>query len=312
MAPERSEKTDKAATVIYIGGWGRSGSTLLCRALGQLDGWIAVGEIRSIWQDGILGNYTCGCSAPFHECGFWRAVFDLAFDGMHADQAEHMIRAQALMPTWRLLTMPERVLRRRLSGRMTDYVAALERLYRAIAEVSGASVIVDSSKYPAYAYALDAAREIDLNLCHLVRDPRACTFSWTRRRKTQPFGKMKSIGPVQNSLHWNQRNRVLRSIWGRRSRQYALLRYEDFVSHPSEGIRSVRSLAEDALAAPGFLSDKDITLGPSHMVAGNPNRFETGRITVREDREWITGLPARDQAMVRLFCFPGMRMYGYA
>jgi hypothetical protein len=299
-------------TVVYIGGWSRSGSTLLCRALGELDGWIAVGEVRAVWQDGILLNRACGCAAPFHECEFWRAVFEAAFGGMDSDQAAQMVKMQAKLPTWHMLAMPGVILRRRLSSRMGAYVSTLGRLYRAISEVSEARVTVDSSKFPTYAYALDSSADIDLHICHLVRDPRACTFSWARRLKKQPFGVMKSLGPVQNSLHWNQRNRVFRSIWGEDFRRYTLLRYEDFVSHPAEGIRSVRSLVEEAASVPSAPDDRQVTLGPNHMVAGNPNRFDTGRVAVRDDREWMTGLPQRDQSIVKALTFPGMRRYGYA
>ena len=35
--------------VLYIGGWGRSGSTLLAHLLGGLDRMVAVGELRYVW-----------------------------------------------------------------------------------------------------------------------------------------------------------------------------------------------------------------------------------------------------------------------
>ena len=37
------------APVLYIGGWGRSGSTLLSHLLGGLDGMVSVGELRYVW-----------------------------------------------------------------------------------------------------------------------------------------------------------------------------------------------------------------------------------------------------------------------
>ena len=40
---------DGASTVLYIGGYGRSGSTVLDRVLGALPDVVSVGEIRSIW-----------------------------------------------------------------------------------------------------------------------------------------------------------------------------------------------------------------------------------------------------------------------
>ncbi|WP_420910932.1 sulfotransferase [Thermus thermophilus] len=34
--------------VVFIGGYGRSGSTLLDRMLGQVEGFVSVGELRHI------------------------------------------------------------------------------------------------------------------------------------------------------------------------------------------------------------------------------------------------------------------------
>ena len=36
--------------VLYVGGWGRSGSTLLDLALGQIPGFVSVGELRYLWE----------------------------------------------------------------------------------------------------------------------------------------------------------------------------------------------------------------------------------------------------------------------
>ena len=46
-------------------GSGRSGSTLITTVLGQLDGCFAAGELRYLWQRGMVDNRPCGCGAPF-------------------------------------------------------------------------------------------------------------------------------------------------------------------------------------------------------------------------------------------------------
>jgi len=63
---------------------------------------------------------------------------------------------------------------------LTHYSEALEKLYQAIAEVTGKRLIVDSSKYPTYSYLLGLLPTIDLSIVHLVRDPRAVVHSWWR------------------------------------------------------------------------------------------------------------------------------------
>ena len=54
--------------VLYIGGFGRSGSTLVERILGQLPGFCSAGEIVFLWQRGLIDGQLCGCGVPVPEC----------------------------------------------------------------------------------------------------------------------------------------------------------------------------------------------------------------------------------------------------
>src|SRR3546814_11425157 len=123
-----------------------------------------------------------------------------------------------------ILVTPRSLLERRLAREMSEYFDDLQRLYAAIGKVSGASVLVDSSKAPAYAYSLDRALHGELRVVHLVREPRACTYSWMKRQKAQPFGRMKAIGPVKNSVHRVLRNQTIGEI-GRASCRERVCQY---------------------------------------------------------------------------------------
>ena len=48
-------KSDKIK-ILYITGWGRSGSTILSMLLGQLDGFFLTGEMYQLWQSGFIDN----------------------------------------------------------------------------------------------------------------------------------------------------------------------------------------------------------------------------------------------------------------
>src|SRR5205085_9431203 len=67
--------------VLYVAGTGRSGSTLLARILGRADSVFAAGELRYVWQRGLLEDRVCGCGEPFSRCPFWSEVVDRAFGG---------------------------------------------------------------------------------------------------------------------------------------------------------------------------------------------------------------------------------------
>jgi hypothetical protein len=67
--------------VIYLAGTTRCGSTFVGSLLGKVPGFVHVGEIARIWQEGFVENHRCGCRTPFRECAFWTAVLERAFGG---------------------------------------------------------------------------------------------------------------------------------------------------------------------------------------------------------------------------------------
>ena len=71
--------------------------------------------------------------------------------------------------------------RHRPSLALTQLRASYACIYRAVAEVTGARVVVDASKGPALGQALAGAPGIDLRLLNVVRDPRAVAWSWRRQ-----------------------------------------------------------------------------------------------------------------------------------
>ena len=71
--------------ILYIGGYSRSGTTLLLRLLGELPGMVAVGELFDVWDRSYRQNQLCGCGTAFHECDFWREVTLKAFGCEPAD-----------------------------------------------------------------------------------------------------------------------------------------------------------------------------------------------------------------------------------
>src|SRR2546430_13569347 len=78
---DRTSEGEMVTRVLYIGGLGRSGTTLLERLLGELPGACALGEVVHLWQRDVIDNERCACGRPFSACEFWRAVGERAFDG---------------------------------------------------------------------------------------------------------------------------------------------------------------------------------------------------------------------------------------
>src|SRR5579859_4585308 len=137
-----------APIVVYIAGSGRSGSTLLERALGGTPGFTNVGELIDLYRRTAVHGERCGCGQAFAECPFWSRVGDRAFGGwpehrlMAVHQLQEKVARQRHMP--RLLAMP--LAGHRFRADVAAYGASYARLYGAIAVEAGVACVVDASK----------------------------------------------------------------------------------------------------------------------------------------------------------------------
>lgn len=300
------------ARVLYIGGWGRSGSTLLDRLLGQVEGCCSVGEMRDIWLRGVLENRLCGCGEPFLSCPFWHEVGDRAFGGWDERHARtvHALRMRYDRP-W---TVPVLMAPLRWSSGLERYVDATGALYRAIADTSQAEVIVDSTKIPSYAYLLRRIEDLEVRFLHLVRDSRGVVYSWQKsvRRPdaTEKQDLMLRYGSVSASgryLLYNGTAGLLR----RSAVPYTLVRYEDLVADPRAYLERIVGFAGLRPGGMGFIDDDTAELHPNHTVDGNPMRFAAGPLRISADEQWRTAMDRSDQRTVSMLTRPLLRRYGY-
>ncbi len=300
--------------MLYIGGAGRSGSTVLAGMLGQCEGNVAVGELRYLWERGMAQNHLCGCRRPFRDCPFWTAVMDDAFGGMAAVDAMDVVGLAREVDRVRFVpALAHAALRRPgFERRLGGFVDILSRLYTSIAAVSGAGVVVDSSKDPSYAFVLAAVPSIDLSVVHLVRDSRAVAYSWTRVRvRPEVHWKieyMQRRAPLRTALVWAANNAMFEDL-GRGHPRFVRLRYEDFVARPDETLATLASLPRrPAGGEPPARSDGGTF---AHSVSGNPSRFDDGPVRLAIDDEWQRNLPSRDRRVVTVATAPLLARYGY-
>lgn len=302
--------------MLYITGWGRSGSTVLGRVLGQIKDFFLVGELRYVWDRGFIENRFCSCGLPFRRCPVWQDVTSRAFgDDVDAerlvDLRERGVRTRhvALMPF-------QKGLRAKLAG-MEEYLQASEKLYRAAQDVGRSKVIVDTSKFPSYGFAIRNIPSIDLYVLHLVRDPRAVAYSWESRRKAKldhgggPQKLMTPHGFAESSLVWDEWNLATENLRRQDPDRYLLLRYEDFVRSPRESVDGVlRFLGEEDAELP-FVGEREVRLDTPHTFSGNPDRFQSGNITIRPDETWRGKMSVSKKVAVTALTWPGLLRYDY-
>jgi hypothetical protein len=308
--------------ILFIGGSGRSGSTLIENVLGQLDGFVCVGELNTIWKAGLAENRLCGCGRPFLACEFWRSVIDASFGSLDPVDIQEIILIQhqvcrmRMIPkmTWSFL---------QTSGYQTKIVALrnwTRMLLKGIKEVSGAKTIVDSSKWPAQVYLLRMLDDVELHVLQLVRDSRAVAYSWQRKKALPSVGSenmfMIRVSPFKSALDWKLRHFLLSTLnWvpTKNMASYSTLRYEDFVSAPeavlSQVVKGIEpgSNVTSIFKSPFVVSRTRVI----HSLEGNPSKFITGDIQLRADYEWKTAMRSIDYAVVSVITAPYLKKFGY-
>lgn len=303
--------------VLYVLGIYHSGTTLLGNLVGQLDGYFHVGELRSLWRKLADPGARCGCGEPLVACPVWSGIIHSALGEPWAALAretwQYQRKAVGEFHTW--LRVPSLLHRRGkpppAGTALARYAERLTRLYRAIAEETGAEVIVDSSKEPTDAALLLCMPGINPAFAHIVRDPRGTVYSIVRHRAGgEPVGSRLGQSAYA-ALSWQAGNlaaaAVRRAAGPSRS---MLLRHEDFVAHPGRSVQALTQLAGRP-AGPDWLRRSSVVLQPTHTVGGNPNRFRTGPVKISADTGWRSRMHRRDQVAVTTICAPLITHYGY-
>lgn len=301
--------------VLFFAGSGRSGTTVINSILGQMDGVFAAGELRYLWQRGMVEDRLCGCGVPFAKCPVWSAVLARAFTGHTAINPSEI--AQRLLSRLRMARVPMMLWRCMLGRRPVAWHpddALIGGVYRALVAHTGQHLIVDSSKLPPYGLLLSTLPGVELYVLHVVRDARATAFSWRRPKRALDFGDdqlMPQQQPWKSSLLWLFWNTLTAMLWRRADGRYLRVRYEDFVRDPKATMSQVAAMVGLDPALLPFETPTSVRLQPTHSVAGNPDRHRTGSVELASDSEWLTAMPAGQRALVTALTAPALVGFGY-
>ncbi|HEV3474378.1 MAG TPA: sulfotransferase [Actinomycetota bacterium] len=281
--------------VIYVAGWGRSGSTVLNRLLSGPD-LVGVGELRWLWRRGVLEGQSCSCGQRWETCELWGPLLGRLGREQETDartlarELDDLGRRSSSMLRQRM----------RLAGGSHRYVALLKRVYELIGEITGASVVLDTSKHPGHAV-LTRATGLDVTIVHLVRDPRAVVWSHLRR-KPAPQGvvarDMRTRPAPYVAARWTARNALVELG----VKPDIRLRYEDMVSRTDEALVRVRR---------AIGSSPETGSGLNHVIAGNLDRFDRAPLQLRLDEEWKERQPRGQRLVTTAIALPLLHRYGY-
>jgi len=329
----------KKIKVLYILGAPRSGSTLLDRLLGQVNGFFSMGELKFIWRPVFEEDMLCGCGVPFRSCPFWTTVLHRAlgvnFAGPNDQWSAPMLRLRSLLHArdstetetrkgselnasiLRLRSLPLLLypsISRKYREDLEFYSSIVSALCRAAHEVSGCRVLIDSSKANRDCIVLNRIQDFDLRVVHLVRDSRAVAYSWLRKQQRPEFHLRMQFGHRLrirvSAREWAFTNAMSEAL-GLCLKHYVRINYEDLVADPRGTLEHICAAIGEPNPALDFIQGQTAFLGKAHTVAGNPMRFKEGPVTIQPDMEWAERLSKGQKALVLAYTWPLMLYYGY-
>lgn len=270
--------------VLYVVGYGRSGSTMLGMALGRHPGIVNLGEI-SVLRTFVPGpTYVppraCGCLQRLDQCPYWRGV------ARRLGSMEMLARSDttlSLSMGWRRYApwLPEP------ANQLPRWAEAAAALYRAAIEEANAAVAVDTSKGATRAWWLWKSGAVDLK------------FIWLTRRLDDVIRSQIKHGhsALKTAVSWHlaqrQAAQVVRKVESTGAR-VPRISYERLTEQP-------RAVLSEILEHAGLPWDEEVlTPQPDHVIGGDHRVKHGGRSTI----EPVTGtrppLPLRARLTLRL------------
>jgi hypothetical protein len=299
--------------VIFIAGYGRSGSTVLDILLGNHEDVLSLGEVSNFFQsENRLPR--CACGLPMEACDLWAEVnrrVSGQVDGERADwhrDWQDVERVRSLLPLVRGSFSPGG--KREATG--ARYSALMEALFTALAEVTGKTVFVDSSKtiwpVPGRPYALYTLCDFDVRVVHLIRDGRAVMWSlWKGVDPDIEAGRARpsALRGYKAAFSWAAHNLLASWLLAKLpSERVMRLYYKDLVTQPLETLDRLGSFTglDPRVLKERLAGGEPLQVG--HLLRGNRVARQQDQIHLRPDDSWRQGLPPLGRALFWLTLWP--------
>jgi hypothetical protein len=273
--------------ILYIAGSGRSGTTIMARLLGEVEGFVNVGEAARYLFDSPMQarGAPCGCGIPVSDCPFWKDTVAAIPPAVAASGASLV----------RMRKFPFLLMRGRRFAVPAEYgpmVAAVRDVYRKVVR----------DKNPANALLVSLIPEVELHVLHVVRHPQNVVSSWTKKK-----GYLATHSPGRVIAWWWSYN-ILSEALKLRAKTYRRVRYEDFVLDPGLLLRQVTTDTLGHERPVPFLDGTEATVHMQHVLAGNPDKLDSGKIRIADSKPIV----ARGRKLlVNLLTFPLQLRYQY-
>jgi Sulfotransferase family len=314
--PTSSDETNAAtvdahsdrASLVFVLGMLRSGTTMFAQMLGQHPAVFAAGELANFWQ-ALENGSSCQCGRSVSTCPVWAEVHCMTRQdtGLGSLPAETLRRSVGR--TRHLRALQRQAAKGHLTVAEAEYANLRSRLVENTRLVSGASVVVDTSKLAIdLAYLASGHKTVAV---HMLRDPfqvAASESDASRFQHLPPVDRPPVRSAAASAMLWTflnaQDTRVSRTL----PLEYLCVRIEDVLRNPVGALSAV--VATAGLPAHSWQAKEGYFHMPGgHIMNGNPSRGRTGWQQLRPsptrlELGWV------QQLAVRIFSAPHGR-YGY-
>lgn len=319
--------------LVYILAASHSGSTLLAMLLGAHKEACSVGELK-LTNLGSIDRYRCSCGKPIRKCEFWSSVHDrmlergINFDLGNAGTSIHsvtnpyvamllkklhrglfveMVRdfALSLAPSW--------------SKHLHDVQTRNSALIATLQEISGAKVVVDSSKIGLRLKYLLRNKDLDVRVIRQIRDGRAVALTYVDplsfadasnpELRAGGFGgnRADEERSISEAAHeWRRSNEEAECVLATMDRSHwTEIRYEQLCTDPQATLEKLCEFL--GLSKSGIVRDYRSRI--QHII-GNGMRLDTTSEICLDDR-WKTQLTASQLKLFDAEAGTLNRKYGY-
>jgi len=318
----------------YILAASHSGSTLLAMLLGAHPDTCTVGELKAT-NLGDVERYLCSCGTPLRRCGFWTRVHEeMDKRGIPFDIADARTDVRAApTPYARRLLKP--LHRGRLLECLRDAGLALSPAWRkhlartqqrnaaladTVAAITGARVVIDSSKVALRLKYLLRNPGLDVRVIRLIRDGRAVALTYMDparfadasdpSRRGGGTGRTREderLSPADAAYEWRRSNEEAEHLLAGLERgRWMQVRYENVCTDTGNTLRRLFAF----LGVGPDRAERDFRRVEHHVI-GNGMRLDLTS-EVRLDDRWRSMLTAEDLRTFDRVAGDLNRRYGYS
>ncbi len=285
--------------LVYIGGCGHAGSTLLDLIIGSHPKVVSVGEIQH--YNPSSGNSLCSCGEKVSDCTFWKKVKDTFFSKKsilgHSIE-KHYLKSIPYL-SWRNFMRWTNIYYPYFKGKeREEYALDYYLLFISILEVAGKNIVLDSSKVPTRSLYLYESGYFSMKIIYLMRNGKAFINSF--RKKGEPNFKA--------ATYWTLRNYRMRKIIRNKFKKNNVLEvhYESIVSKPEMEITRICNFL-GITYRDEMLKFRNM---PHHIVGGNPMRNNMDD-TIKNDQSWEKNLSILDILLFEIIAGNMNKKLGY-